>query len=66
MKIENTEITVKFDVRQAQSLLMFMREIEGLSYQWRGTERLPTGVMDDVKETKTDFERLLQMIDQRR
>ena len=66
MKIESTEIVVKFDVRQAQALLVFMREIEGLDYQWRGTEKIPPGVMDDVKETKTDFERLLQMVDQRR
>lgn len=66
MHIENTEISIKLTVRQTQSLLMFMREIEGLDYKWRGTERLPGGVMPDIKELKSDLERLLMMADQRR
>ena len=66
MQIEKTEISVKMSIRQAQSFLMFMREAEGMSYRWKGTEQLPKGVMDDVKDMKRDFECLLQMADQRR
>ena len=66
MHIENTEVSLKLDIRQAQSLLMFMREIEQLDHSWRGTGKLPRGVMDDIKALKRDFEQLLMMGDQRR
>jgi hypothetical protein len=66
MKIGNTEVAIKLTIRQAQSLLMFMREVEGLNYQWRGMGELPSGVIGDVKDLKRDFEGLLLMGDQRR
>lgn len=66
MHIDNTEVSVKLDIRQAQSLLMFLREAEGLDYSWRVAAKLPRGVIDDVKSLKTDFEQLLMMADQRR
>lgn len=65
MEVENTEIHIKLGIKQAQSLLMFMREVEGIDYKWRGTKKLPTGVINDVKEIKSDFEGLLLMGDQR-
>jgi hypothetical protein len=65
MDIEKSELTAIFSIRQAQSLLMFLREIEGMSHEWRGTKRLPLGVMDDVKDIKRDFECALLVADQR-
>lgn len=65
VEFESTEITVKFNIRQAQSLLMFMREIEGLEKEWKGTHLLPKGVMSDIRDLKSEFECLLMMADQR-
>lgn len=65
MNIEKSELTAIFSIRQAQSLLMFMREVEGMNHEWLGTKCLPFGVMDDVKDIKRDFECALLMADQR-
>lgn len=61
--IKETSIKIAINVREAQSLLMFLRQADKNDFRWRGEQPIESGSIKDCKNIKLELEKLLLMRD---
>lgn len=61
MAIEETSVKIGLTVREAQALLMFLRQADTHDFRWTGEQSIASGAIRDCTNFKYELEQLLLM-----
>lgn len=61
MAIEDTSVKIGLTVREAQALLMFLRQADKHDFRWPGEQPITSGAIGDCMNIKYELEQLLLM-----